>query len=162
MEEEIFRDIPGYESLYRASNKGRILSLHSNPPRFLKAAKKETDYLIVGLCKNGKSKTYGVQYLVGRAFPDICGEWFEGAEANHIDGNRSNNVPENINWLSHDANVKYSQLKPVGQYTLDGVLLKTYSSTIEAARQTGLSQGNIVSCCQGKRHTCGGYVWRYV
>lgn len=161
-EKEIFKDIPGYEGLYRASNKGRILSLHSNPPRFLKAAKKVTGYLIVGLSKYGKSKTYGIQYLVGRAFPEICGEYFEGAEANHLDGDRSNNVPQNINWLCHKDNIRFSQLKPVAQYTLDGKLVKIYPSTIDAAKETGLHQGNIVLCCQGKRHTCGGYIWQYI
>lgn len=37
-----------------------------------------------------------------------------------------------------------------------------YSSTGEAARQTGASQASISSCCNGKQKTAGGYHWKYV
>lgn len=63
--------------------------------------------------------------------------------------------------------------KPVAQYTLDGVLVKIYPSTHQAARETGLFQANISACClnrintdkYGRTHqvkSAGGYVWKYI
>ena len=36
-----------------------------------------------------------------------------------------------------------------------------YSSGMEAEKLTGVSRGNISSCCTGKRKTAGGFTWRY-
>ena len=43
----------------------------------------------------------------------------------------------------------------------DGNIIAEYPSMWEAQRQTGAMQQNIMKCCQGKRHTAGGYGWRY-
>ena len=37
-----------------------------------------------------------------------------------------------------------------------------YSEIKEAQQYTGVSDGNISSCCRGKRQTAGGYHWLYV
>ena len=37
-----------------------------------------------------------------------------------------------------------------------------YYSTGDAGRKTGISQGNIYSCANGKRETAGGYHWEFV
>lgn len=37
-----------------------------------------------------------------------------------------------------------------------------YYSQVDAALKNNLSQGNIHSCCNGKRHTTGGYHWEYI
>ncbi|RKZ95598.1 MAG: hypothetical protein DRQ46_08240 [Gammaproteobacteria bacterium] len=36
-----------------------------------------------------------------------------------------------------------------------------YNSSWEAQRHTGISQGNIIAVCKGKRKTAGGYQWKY-
>lgn len=52
--------------------------------------------------------------------------------------------------------------KPVYQYTLSGVLIKTFQSAAEAASSIGMQKaGNIRDCCLGKTKTSGGYVWSY-
>ena len=51
--------------------------------------------------------------------------------------------------------------KPVDQFTLDGQFVKRWSSASDAARELGLHQSKISSCCRGKRHTAGGYIWRF-
>lgn len=38
-------------------------------------------------------------------------------------------------------------------------IVKEFSSLTEASNVTGISLGNIGSCCQGKRLTAGGYKW---
>ena len=37
-----------------------------------------------------------------------------------------------------------------------------YSSAHEASRQTGINQGHISLCCNGKRQTAGGFHWEFV
>ncbi len=53
-----------------------------------------------------------------------------------------------------------SKSKKVYQYTLDGELVKTYDSTLDAANY-GFVQTNISNCCIGKRKTHKGYRWSY-
>ena len=49
--------------------------------------------------------------------------------------------------------------KEVCQYTLDGEYIKSYSSITIAQRETGASKIGMV--CVGKRHSSGGYIWKY-
>lgn len=58
---------------------------------------------------------------------------------------------------------RYSLYKPrpVAQYTLDGRFVKEFISMSIAARETGISQGNIYGCCIGKRKRTGLFTWRY-
>lgn len=50
--------------------------------------------------------------------------------------------------------------KPVSQFTLDGEFRKTYPSIKAAERQTNIR--HIGECCNGKRKTAGGYIWKYL
>lgn len=50
--------------------------------------------------------------------------------------------------------------KQVYQYTLDGELVKIWSSISEAGRN-GYNFKNISACCRGKRKTANGYIWSY-
>lgn len=58
---------------------------------------------------------------------------------------------------------KRSLCKTVCQYTLEGILVNTF----ETARDAALSLGNISlnshinSCCNNKRKTCKGYIWKW-
>lgn len=52
--------------------------------------------------------------------------------------------------------------KPVGQYTLDGVLVNTWTSATDAARELGVNRSCISECCSRKRKSTGGYIWRHI
>lgn len=56
---------------------------------------------------------------------------------------------------------KNGMSKIVQQYTLDGVLLNTYTSLRDAAESNGFCFKNISSCCRGKSKTASGFVWKY-
>lgn len=78
MEEEIWKDIEGYQGLYQVSNLGRVKSLskwHKNgsngyltKEKILKHAVHRDNYLIIVLSKNNKQKTVKVHRLVAKAF----------------------------------------------------------------------------------------------
>lgn len=182
---ENWRDIKEYEGLYQVSNFGRVRSLdryvnnrHKNgnklvKGKLLKQVKLSGGYLGVTLCKNNVIKTHSVHRLVAQAFkPNPQNKKC----VNHLNKIRTDNRAENLewctykennNWLDHNELVSKAKTnnkkvsKPVEQYTLDGVFVKEYPSAKEAQRQTGISNSNIIQCCQSKRKYAGGFIWKY-
>jgi group I intron endonuclease len=52
--------------------------------------------------------------------------------------------------------------KPISQYTLDGVFIKTYQSMSEAKRAVGLKcTRTIKSVLEGKTKTSAGFIWKH-
>jgi hypothetical protein len=51
-------------------------------------------YIIASI--NGEKKQLSVHRLVAKAFPEICGKWFEGCQVDHIDTIRTNNNAYNL------------------------------------------------------------------
>jgi hypothetical protein len=94
---------------------------------------------------------------------------------NHKDEDKYNNRADNLEWVTHKENLNYGTARErsskgylgqpveVEQRDLDGNLIKTYKSIGEAARESGISAGQICTCCQKKKGhlTAGGYKWRY-
>ena len=89
-------------------------------------------------------------------------------EINHKDFNRSNNKVENLEWISHEDNIKYSvsndrfkskkKIK-IKQYDLNGNLIKIWDSILDIKKELNLE--SISACCKGRRNTIGNFVWRY-
>lgn len=88
---EIWRPLPGFP--YEVSSWGRVRRQGRAQP--LRAADNE-GYRVVCLCKNGIKTMARINRLVALVF------WgpvpFDGAEALHGDGKRSNNHVSNIRW----------------------------------------------------------------
>ena len=42
-----------------------------------------------------------------------------------------------------------------------GLVIGEFPSTMEVKRQLGFNTSNISECCNGKRNTCRGFIWRY-
>ena len=52
------------------------------------------------------------------------------------------------------------QRQKVQQLALTGEVIKTHHSMLEAARVTGINQGNISNVCTGRQKTSGGFKWQ--
>lgn len=114
---EVWKDIKGYEGYYQVSNFGRVKTLdrivNNNGGLQLRKGKilkhsinqYRRNYHTVMLCVNCKSKRTYVHQLVAKAFPEICGEWFEGCEIDHIDCNTQNNVATNLRVTDKKGNM---------------------------------------------------------
>lgn len=114
---EEWRDAEGYKGLYEVSSEGRVRSLPHyvngrnglklKQGRILKERKDKRKYCRVCLSNGPYKKNVLVHKLVGLAFPEICGEWFEGAQINHKDENPSNNRATNLEWCTAIYNINY-------------------------------------------------------
>lgn len=186
MKEEIWKDIKGFEGLYQVSSFGRVRSLDTKiyhrtswgnysyftkRGKILKVCHNNKGYQMLSLYKNGKAKHCLVHRLVAEAFIPNPNNL---PEVDHEDENKDNNNCSNLVWCdrlynntkgiqSKEGRRKSAsfRMKPVLQYSLDGVLLHTYKGIRIAEEQTGINNRCIVSCCKGRIRTAGGYIWRY-
>ncbi len=105
MEEEIWRDIPGYGGRYQVSTFGNVKSMNYanlNRPQVLKPSKTTRGYSFVNLYANGVKRPWFVHVLVATAFlhrPD------GKREVDHIDGDPQNNDVHNLRWVTHRENL---------------------------------------------------------
>lgn len=52
--------------------------------------------------------------------------------------------------------------KKVSQYSMDGKLLKTYPTMMDASRSCGVKSNSlIVRCCKNVRKSAYGFIWQY-
>lgn len=179
MVEEIWKDIDGWNGLYQISNTGKVRRVFKNKTRELKGTMKTGGYKGVFLKTPEKFKGELVHRLVAEAFipnpenlPCI----------NHKDEDKWNNKIDNLEWCSYKYNNNYgtrnkrvSKTKTNNTYNMKSVLcIETgviYPTLYEVERQTGISAQAVFMCCKGtvyskskgftKRHTAGGYHWKY-
>ena len=163
---EIWKDIEGFEGLYKVSNLGRIKSLNyrcTKKEKLLKHGSDKDGYLNVKLCKEGKVKSRSVHRLVAQAFipnPD------NKPEVNHKDEDKTNNKVENLEWVTSKENINYGTRTERCSKPIYGINIKTnerieFPSTREAQRN-GFDQSHIVDCLKGRRKSHKGYKWFYV
>lgn len=111
---EEWRDIPGYEGFYQVSNIGRVRSLNRISAKGARIKGRilcpgndgSREYEIYMLWKDAKPKTYGAHVLVALAFigprPSLK------HQVNHIDGNKRNNQPDNLEWVTPKENIRHA------------------------------------------------------
>lgn len=163
---EIWRNIDGYEGLYQVSSEGRVM----RDGKILTPLVRHGGYLQVQLCSKGVRKTYKIHRLVAKAFPEICGEWYEGCAINHKDETPSNNAAVNLEVCDWAYNNNYGHRKekdarskgvPVSQYTLDGEFIDNWDSAMDIERELGICHRAVARCCKGIYSQTHGFVFKY-
>lgn len=129
---EIWKDIEGYEGVYRVSNMGRVYSVKRNimlkPQRVCDGAKDGGGYRAVRLCVDGEYKMAYIHRLVAQAFlpnPQNL------PQVNHKDEDKTNNRVENLEWCDDKYNKNYGTIVVRRTRTTK----KTYSERHENVRQ---------------------------
>ena len=106
MKKEIWKDVIGYEGIYRISNQGRVVSLWYGKTRIMKPFDKGKGYSQVGLQKNKREKNYRVSRLVAQHFlPD----WDKSLQVDHINGVKTDNHVDNLRMVTNSQNLKSFQ-----------------------------------------------------
>lgn len=107
---EIYRDIPGYEGYYQASNRGNIKSVRTG--KVLAQTKNNGGYPMVSISVNCKHEMKTVHRLVAKAFIENP---YNFPQVNHKDGNKENNSVTNLEWTTNEINRKHAELARKGQ-----------------------------------------------
>ena len=105
---EVWKDVVGYEGFYQVSNFGNVKSLgnkFSRKERLLKLSFQSKGYLTVVLQKDAKRKMVLVHRLVAEHF---IFNIYNKPQVNHINGIKTNNRVENLEWVSHRENLDHA------------------------------------------------------
>ena len=171
---EEWKDIEGYDGLYQVSSEGRVRSLPRNTTKgqIIKPSIQNTGYYYVLLYKDGKAIRKTLHRIIAKAFipnPD------NKPQVDHINGDRTDCRIDNLRWVTPSENNSNPHrcksfsiskngkgYKKVVQYSLDGVFIKEWDGSKQAAKSLGkTSSSHIVDCLSGRKRSAYGYVWRY-
>lgn len=173
-----WKDIKGFEDLYQISDTGMIKS----KPKCYKTGKNgritftsgETimkqhlnkGYYFVRLCKEGKTSLHRVHRLVAEAFID---KEINKPFINHINGDRSDNRVENLEWCDQRQNVIHAYQiglnkgrggRSIVMKDMNNKVIKPYNKISDAVLD-GFRHDCIVACCRGKHKEHKGFKWSY-
>lgn len=137
MSRNIIKEIKNYEGLYTISNKGVIRSLYTG--KIIKQYLNRYGYYQVRLYKNRKPRNFTVHRLVAETFiPNI----HNAESVNHIDGNKTNNKVENLEWCSFSDNFNKAYnngLLPKGTHNGNAIFNDEQIRFIRDAYKSGYS-----------------------
>lgn len=162
---EIWKDVKGFEGLYRVSNTGKVLSLPRNGTNgsIRKQSIDKDGYKQIILFKDNKKYYKRVHRLVAEAFiPNLK----EKPEINHLNNNRKDNRVENLEWCTNKENLEYSHkqkrqrinAKPIKAINKDLNLVLYFKSEREASRFLSIKQYKISRYLNNKNELKG---WKF-
>ena len=163
--------IPNYEGYYEVSDLGNVRSVRYNHfgnvvySKILKPAIKARGYVGVVLSKQNVTKNHLIHRLVATTFlpNDEC-----LPEVNHLDGNKTNNTVDNLQWSTSSDNLYHAY--DTGLKRKDGkavVCVETgeiFESVKDANKAMGVTHYHITDVCNHRHNhkTACGYHWEWV
>lgn len=170
---EIWKDIEGFDGLYRVSNLGKVFSIRRN--KILKGKVDRYGYQCVVLW-NGKNNYRTVHRLVASAFvPKVEGR----NVVNHLDCDKLNNNADNLEWTTVKENTihAYKNIKhyndrcnELWKLSMDKICVKvdaffngeyvgSFDSKKEAAERLGISEKTVYNRLHGRFSSRSGYTF---
>lgn len=163
-----FRPIENF-SKYLACDEGYVLNTKTGYKIY--GYQKKNGYCDISIKNDsGETKTLLIHRIIAEAFCEKpCSD---DIEVNHINGDKNDNRAVNLEWVTHNRNLKHAyenglRIDDVSAKSVVGTNMETgeqivFSSIYKAARFLNASQGNICMCCKGLRPYANGYYWEYV
>ena len=165
---EEWKDIKDYEGYYQISSYGRVKNIKTG--KILKGDTNNIGYKRVWLYAPVK-KRFFIHRLVALHF---CEGYQEDLVVNHKDGNKLNNVAENLEWVTHSENdlhaYKLKLRKPypcqfkhriIAYDLLTEETIKIYNNIKDCCNDLKVARSNVYNCCNGKQKSCRGYGLKY-
>ncbi|WP_277680349.1 NUMOD4 domain-containing protein [Gracilibacillus dipsosauri] len=171
--EEIWKDVKGFEGLYKISNKGRVFSVKKGI--FKKTKHNNRKYVQICLNKHGKQHHFLLHRLVAEHFIPNPNNL---PQVNHKDENKENNCADNLEWCTNRYNANYgtkiertinndnykkSRMKmkrSVIGTSLDGNI-KIRLAGINDGELLGFNKSAISNCVRGETKYYKGFKWEY-
>ena len=147
---------------YLVSNLGNVKNAVTG--RQLSGSVNNKGYIRYDLFIDGKRVVKSGHRLVAEEFiPKVAGKNC----INHLDGNKTNNRVDNLEWCTCQENRQHAVMKlgfaPVNKKPVrcveTGII---YESAREAERHTGIPNGKISLCCNKHRKTVRNTHWEFV
>lgn len=184
--QEIWKDVVGFEKLYKVSNLGRVKRLKRYDAmgkllseKIVSTKINNRGYVQLHLTRNGICYMKLLHRVVAEAFISNPQNL---AQVNHKDENKLNNCIDNLEWCSNAYNRRYGtgiarmaqnhnykeikeiRKKSIAQKTLNEELLKEWDNIALISRELlNITYApSIAKCCKGERASAYGYKWSYV
>ena len=186
MEQEIWKDIPWYEWLYKICNIWNKIISYSNVLKwgYMKMHKNRDWYFVVCLSNKCK-KQHRINRLKAITFiPNPENKPF----VNHLDWNKENNEIYNLEWCTAKENVIHAfkmwlswknnpfiinnpskwkfwknnhSSKKIIQIDLSWNIIKFWDSARDIYRLLWISYQSISNVCNKRSKTAGWYIWKF-
>lgn len=169
MKEE-WKDVVGYEGLYKVSSLGRVKRLRLRTKlmsEYCNLSHCSDGYLRIRLTRRGVHKAHYVHRLVAIAFigNEECKPFI-----NHKNGVKNDNVMPNLEWCTTSENHRHAfrvlgrkhsggKRRPV--VAIDDYGVTRYDTITQASKERSVDERIIIRGAQGAK-THGSTMWRYV
>lgn len=177
---EVWKDVKGFYFNYQVSNLGNVKNVDKN--FILKQHSIWNGYLRVDLCIGydatsgiSKKKHILVHRLVATTFLEIP---LNKGIVNHIDGNKQNNLLNNLELVSASENVQHRMnvlnkpcghtgkfnwmSKPVNMFDINLNFIKSFESIGQAAKELSIKSKTISRICNGQKGSINNLIFKFI
>ena len=180
--DEFWKDVKGYEGIFKASSLGRVMSVKR---AFMKhdvivKGRLHKGYMFHETKKTNNKKTVRTSYAIHRL---VALAWHDNPlnkeTVNHEDGNKTNNRPENLTWMTVLENIEHARRtglcrklgfgnplnqcnKAIKQCDINNNLIEIHISAVVAANKVNGNNRSIHHALNRTNNIYKGYKWYYV
>jgi hypothetical protein len=154
-----FFNIPNYNG-YKINKKGDV---YSDKSKQILKTRICNGYKTINIVIDKKNNNLTIHRIVALTFLPKP----EGKDiVNHINSDKLDNRLENLEWVTQKENTsahgkQIHHPKKVNQLDMDGNIIATFNSLLEAGNAIGFSASSISKAVLGINNSAGGFKWAY-